>query len=50
MGRDIKLTAEASGDYPILSNLRNYGFKEIFHPGCKHHVFPVRDLKCMSKR
>ncbi|SHF42172.1 hypothetical protein SAMN05444392_12415 [Seinonella peptonophila] len=27
--------------------LRAYGFKEIFHPDCKHHVFPVRNWESL---
>lgn len=46
-GKIVKLSADAPGDYPLLSDLRAYGFKEIFHPQCKHHVFPVRNLEIL---
>ncbi|SHE66415.1 Phage minor capsid protein 2 [Seinonella peptonophila] len=46
-GKIVKLTADVPGDYPLLSDLRAYEFKEIFHPSCKHHVFPVRNLEAL---
>lgn len=46
-GKIVRLTADAPSDYPLLSDLRAYGFKEIFHPSCKHHVFPVRNLESL---
>lgn len=42
-GRIVRLTEEASGDFPLLSDLRTYG-SGIFHPHCKHFVHPVRSL------
>lgn len=39
-GRTVKLTPEAPGNYPLISDLRARG-SGIFHPNCKHHVLPT---------
>lgn len=43
----VKLTPDAPGDYPLLSDLENGD--EIFHPHCKHQVFPVRSVDLLPK-
>jgi len=39
-GRIVKLTVDASGDYPYIFDLPR---REIFHPCCRHVITPVRD-------
>lgn len=44
-GRIVRLSDDAPGSYPTLSEVRASG--GIFHPNCKHQVFPVRDVSLL---
>lgn len=46
-GRLVRLTNEAPGSYPTISELKASG--QIFHPNCKHSVHPVRDKSLLPK-
>ncbi|MDQ0168765.1 phage minor capsid protein [Paenibacillus tundrae] len=39
-GRIVKLTPDASGDYPYVGDLPR---REIFHPRCRHVLTPIRN-------
>ncbi|WP_431819258.1 phage minor capsid protein (plasmid) [Bacillus thuringiensis] len=45
-GRIVKLTSEAEGNYPTVDQLKISG--QIFHPNCKHHIIPLRDVSLLS--
>jgi Phage minor capsid protein 2 len=40
-GRIVKLDSRAPGNYPTLDSLKGSG--QIFHPRCRHTVYPLRD-------
>jgi len=39
-GKVVKLVPEAPGDYTYIGDIPN---RELFHPGCKHTVSPIRN-------
>jgi hypothetical protein len=47
-GRIVKLDPNAPGPYPTIESLRSTG--QIWHPRCKHTVYPIRDLDLLPPR
>lgn len=48
-GKIVRLSDSAPGDFPLLSDLRAYDFRDIFHPLCRHFVYPVRDVSFLPE-
>lgn len=44
--RIVKLTSDASGNYPTLDEARSSG---LFHPHCKHSISPVRSVDLLPE-